>query len=88
MKNPVAKFSPEFNKPKVFRDRKKHPSKKEVLSRTDELHHPAHRPYEKEHKNWTKEALLYAEDDFDSDVGPAPDETDGDHEGEPNHATR
>lgn len=55
-------------KPKVYRDRKKHPSKEQQRrdrqDRIEELHHPVHKPYERKHKNWTKEAL---EDEPDTD---------------------
>lgn len=51
MHNPVAKFNNEFNKPKTFRNRKKHPSKKQQKedfeSRKNELHHPMHAPYKR-----------------------------------------
>lgn len=57
-RNPVAQHNNEFNKPKTFRDRKKHPSKKEEYR-----DQPLHRPYHREHKNWTREALD-AEDIF------------------------
>lgn len=54
MKNPVAKNNNEFNKPKTFRDRKKHPSKaqqrKEKAERIGEAEHPKHAPYEREDK--------------------------------------
>lgn len=46
MKNPVAKNNNEFNKPKTFRDRKKHPSKKQKV-KEQELHHPLHEPYKR-----------------------------------------
>lgn len=46
MKNPVAKNLFEFNKPKVERNRKKHPSKKQKV-KEQELHHPLHEPYKR-----------------------------------------
>lgn len=42
----MAKFSPEFCKPKTFRDRKKHPTKKE-----EEKNHPLHEPYKRDKIN-------------------------------------
>lgn len=60
-RNPVAKVANEYNKPRTYRDRKKHPSKKEELR-----DHPLHQPYYREHKNWKKEALD-AEDIFRDD---------------------
>ena len=50
-RNPVAEHINEFNKPKTFRDRKKHPSKaqqrEERQERITELHHPVHPPYKR-----------------------------------------
>lgn len=54
MKNPVAKFSNEFNKPKTFRDRKKHPSKAQqreyINEHVHELHHQDAEPYKRVNK--------------------------------------
>ena len=54
MKNPVAKFNNEFNKPKVFRDRKKQPSKakkqKIVQEGLEELKHKDAVPYRRENR--------------------------------------
>lgn len=62
MKNPVAKNNNEFNKPKTFRDRKKHPSKKQQRedkqARIEELHHPRHEPYTREQKGNLINTLL------------------------------
>jgi hypothetical protein len=62
MKNPVAKNNNEFNKPKTFRDRKKHPSKKqqrqERAEKIHELHHPQHEPYERPTKGELINTLL------------------------------
>ena len=69
-RDPVKKSMDTFQKPRTFRDRKKHPSKKEELR-----DHPLHRPYEREHTNWTKEALD-AEDIFRDETGyGGPDES-------------
>lgn len=70
-RNPVAKFNNEFNKPKTFRDRKKNPSKKqqreELEKKLDELHHPAHQPYERDGE-WKKEVkAVVASMDVDDD---------------------
>lgn len=65
VRNPVAKVNNEYNKPKTFRNRKKDYARKNRFSE-EELAHPVHRPYHKEHKNWTKEALL--NDDPDTDL--------------------
>jgi len=61
-RDPVKKNMDLFQKPKTFRDRKKHPSKKqqreEQAGRIDELHHPAHKPYEREKTNWTHNVMV------------------------------
>lgn len=62
-RNPVAQHMNEFNKPRTYRDRKKHPSKKD-----EQRDKPLHRPYYRDHRNWTKEAMD-AEDIF-RDEGP------------------
>lgn len=72
VRNPVAKFNNEFNKPKTHRDRKKNPSKKqqreELEKHIDELHHPLHEPYERDGK-WKKEvvAVIASMDETDND---------------------
>lgn len=69
-RNPVAKFNNEFNKPKTFRDRKKHPSKgqqrEERQQRITELHHPLHEPYERDN-GWKRDAVLVEDDADDQD---------------------
>lgn len=40
IRNPVAKFAPEFCKPKVFRDRKK-----DQKAGREKREHPKHQPY-------------------------------------------
>jgi hypothetical protein len=68
MKNPVAKNNNEYNKPKTFRDRKKHPSKaqqrKDKADRIGELEHPKHEPYVREDRAKLLNQLL---GDWDSD---------------------
>lgn len=57
-RDPVKKNMDLFQKPRTFRDKKKHPSKKEEFR-----DQPLHRPYHRDHTNWTKEAMD-AEDIF------------------------
>lgn len=53
IRNPVAKYSPEFCKPKTFRDRKKHPSDKEQYR-----DHPLHEPYDRSKSKMDKNNFL------------------------------
>lgn len=45
--------SDDYEKPKIFRKKKK----KLVVER-DELHHPAHKPYERKPTNWTHNVMV------------------------------
>ena len=58
IKNPVAKYNNEFNKPKTFRNRKK-----KAKMEGDYQEHPKHAPYEREHRNYMQE-LLETEDEY------------------------
>ena len=62
IRNPVAKYSPEFCKPKTYRDRKKHPSDKEQYR-----DHPLHEPYQRQPK--LKKEYLEVEDEYYEDDG-------------------
>lgn len=52
MRNKTADIT-EFDKPRVYRDRKKDHSK----YRDPDSMHPIHRPYEREKIDWAKEVL-------------------------------
>lgn len=45
-----------YEKPRVFRDRKK--TSKKLPLEQQELHHPAHKPYERERTNWTHNVVV------------------------------
>jgi hypothetical protein len=69
-RNPVAEHANEFNKPKTFRDRKKDYTRKNKL-KDEELNHPVHQPYKRDHLNLLLEADLDAiYPAFDPDLPP------------------
>lgn len=73
LKNPVAKFANEYNKPKTFRDRKK-----EAKKDGNYAEHPKHQPYSRE-TNLRHDLIaeLYdAEDIFRDTSGDEEDERD------------
>ena len=68
--NPVAANMNEFNKPKTFRDRKKDYARKSKF-KEEELNHPVHQPYKRDHLNLLLEADLDAiHPSFDPDLPP------------------
>jgi hypothetical protein len=69
-RNPVAEHINEFNKPKTFRDRKKDYTRKAKFTE-EELNHPLHQPYKRDHNNLLLEADLDAiYPPFDPDLPP------------------
>lgn len=56
--NPVAKYNNTFNKPKTHRNKKKDYRRKGKYPDERDLRHPAHDPYEREHKNWTHSVVI------------------------------
>jgi hypothetical protein len=57
MRNPVAKHSNKVNKPATHRNKKKDYRRKDRYP-NEELHRPAHSPYEREHRNWTHSIMV------------------------------
>lgn len=74
MKNPVAKYMNEYNKPKVERDRKANPSKKQKAAELAERLHDKEladrlAPYDRASRRnflleWDEEDRLMLEDDY------------------------
>lgn len=59
----------EFEKPRKFRDRSKTHTRPTVF-KEDELHHPVHRPYERDNSSWRRNITIDGRGDYeDGDSG-------------------
>ena len=69
-RDPVKKNMDIFQKPKTFRDRKKHPSKKQqheyAKEHARELNNPVHQTYERS-KDWKKQVAASMDEETNDD---------------------